>query len=186
MRRSPLFLRPRLLPSTPSAAAHTLSPRAITALFGRFAGTMKRVRLLTCSSAACPSGSRRGPPIAEATADPMRSPKFRRIPFGRDGVFDHGAASVPRKTGPHILPSALSTASASASYAFRGSITHPTQSLCTLRDGRRLPPRNTRYRAPATAYPGRTSTGWNAPASWRSDSALKSSLPIAKIYPLRG
>jgi hypothetical protein len=28
--------------------------------------------------------------------------------------------------------------------------------------------RNTRYRAPATAYPGRTSTGWNPPASWRN------------------
>ena len=35
----------------------------------------------------------------------------------------------------------------------------------TLRDGRRLPPRNTRYRAPATAYSDRTSTGWIAPAS---------------------
>src|SRR5882757_6028481 len=44
----------------------------------------------------------------------MRSPKFRRIPFGRDGVFDHGGASAPRITVPHILPSALSTASASA------------------------------------------------------------------------
>ena len=51
----------------------------------------------------------------------------------------------------------------------RGSITHPIQSLCTLRDGRHLPPRNTHYRAPATAYSGRTSTGWNAPASWRTD-----------------
>lgn len=50
---------------------------------------------------------------AETTADQTRSPKFRRIPFGRDGVFDHGGASVPRIAGPHILPSALSTASAS-------------------------------------------------------------------------
>ncbi len=115
--------------------------------------------------------------IATATADQMRSPKFRRIPFERDGVFDHGGASVPRLAGPHILPSALSTASASAKCAFRGSITHPTQSLCTLRDGRRLPPRNTRYRAPAMAYSNRTSTGWNAPASWRSDSPLNCTHP---------
>src|SRR5208282_5563440 len=48
---------------------------------------------------------------------------------------------------------------------FRGSIVHPTQSLCTLRRGRHLPRRNTRYQAGATPYLGRTSTGWNAPAS---------------------
>src|SRR5208283_5324543 len=48
---------------------------------------------------------------------------------------------------------------------FRGSIPHPTRSLCTLRHGRHLPQRNTRYRAGATPYPGRTFTGWIAPAS---------------------
>jgi len=47
---------------------------------------------------------------------------------------------------------------------FRGSIAHPTASLCTLRSRRRQRPRNTRYRAPATAYPGRTCTGWTTPA----------------------
>src|SRR3954466_12485280 len=36
--------------------------------------------------------------------------------------------------------------------------------MCTLRRGRRLPRRNTRYRAGATPYPDRTFTGWNAPA----------------------
>src|SRR5215211_6283447 len=45
-----------------------------------------------------------------------------------------------------------------------GSIPHPTGLLCTLRRGRRLPRRNTRYRAGATPYPDRTFTGWNAPA----------------------
>src|ERR1019366_9663569 len=30
--------------------------------------------------------------------------------------------------------------------------------------------RNTRYQAGATPYPGRTSTGWNTPASWRTNS----------------
>src|SRR3954470_17387062 len=48
--------------------------------------------------------------------------------------------------------------------AHRGSIPHPTRLLCTLRRGRRLPRRNTRYRAGATPYPDRTFTGWNAPA----------------------
>ena len=38
-------------------------------------------------------------------------------------------------------------------------------SLCTLQDHRRRRSRNTRYRAGATPYPDRTSTGWIAPAS---------------------
>src|SRR5260221_8124713 len=41
---------------------------------------------------------------------------------------------------------------------------HPTQSLCTLRTRRRRRPRNTRYRAPATAYPDRSLTGRTTPA----------------------
>src|SRR4030081_1295914 len=49
-------------------------------------------------------------------------------------------------------------------YGFHGSIAHPTQSLCTLRTRRRRRPRNTRYRAPATAYPDRSLTGRNTPA----------------------
>src|SRR4030088_82088 len=49
-------------------------------------------------------------------------------------------------------------------YGFRVSITHPTQSLCTLRTRRRRRPRNTRYRAPATAYPDRSLTGRTTPA----------------------
>jgi len=41
--------------------------------------------------------------------------------------------------------------------------------LCTLRDGRRLPPRNTRYQTNATSYLDRTFTGWITPTSWRTD-----------------
>src|SRR6266436_8739029 len=44
----------------------------------------------------------------------VRSPRFRRDPFVRDMVFDHGRASAPRITGPHMLPSTLLTVSASA------------------------------------------------------------------------
>jgi hypothetical protein len=43
-------------------------------------------------------------------------PRFRHDPFLRDGVFDHGRASAPRITAPHMLPSTLLTASASASF----------------------------------------------------------------------
>ena len=59
------------------------------------------------------STSCRGPVIAEATAGQMRSPRFRHVPFVRDGVFDHGGAAAPRITVLFILPSAFSTASAS-------------------------------------------------------------------------
>jgi len=45
--------------------------------------------------------------------------------------------------------------------------THSAQLLCTLRHGRHLPRRNTRYQAGAT-YLGRTFTGWISPASWRT------------------
>jgi hypothetical protein len=68
-------------------------------------------------------------------------------------------------TAPPLLPSALSTASASAMCNFRGSIAHPTRSLCTLRNRRHRRSRNTRYQAGATPYLGRTSTGWITSAS---------------------
>src|SRR5438132_13240263 len=65
--------------------------------------------------------------------------------------------------------------------AHRGSIPHPTQSLCTLRAHRRRWPRNTRYQADATPYLGRTSTGWIAPAcGWRTHSITSS----ARLAPL--
>src|SRR5690349_17664645 len=56
---------------------------------------------------------------------------------------------------PHILPSANTTASASTTSSFRGSIPHPMQSLCTLRTPRCRDARNTRYRAARYALPGR-------------------------------
>jgi hypothetical protein len=60
-------------------------------------------------------------------------------------------------------------------FQFRGSITHPTQLLCTLRRQRRRCRRNTRYQAGATPYLGRTSTGWIPPAflaHWMPGSSL--------------
>ena len=58
---------------------------------------------------------------------------------------------------------------------FRGSIPHPMQSLCTLRNHCHQWPRNTRYQADATPYLGRTSTGWIAPAcGWRTYSITSS------------
>ena len=98
------------LPSTPSAAAHHSLVRALHRYY-------ERVRLLIRSLTDCPLGFPPRPGIASATAGRMRSPRFRRLPFVRDGVFDHGRASAPRKTAPHMLPSAVSTDSASARLA---------------------------------------------------------------------
>src|SRR5260370_18174018 len=49
--------------------------------------------------------------------------------------------TVPRITALHMLRSTITTVSAPANSSFRGSITHPTQPLCTLRVRRyrRLP-----------------------------------------------
>jgi hypothetical protein len=83
----------------------------------------------------------------------------------RELVSDPGRAAVPRIAAPLMLPSAFRTASAPALRYLSWLNTDPTRLLCTLRRGRRLPRRNTRYQAGATPYLGRTSTGWIAPAS---------------------
>src|ERR1700730_12164521 len=97
--------------------------------------------------------------------------RTRDLP-GSDGLLScvMGSSTTAERrrlavTAPPLLPSALSTASTSAICNFRGSITHPTRSLCTLRSRRRRRPRNTRYQAGATPYLGRTSTGWITSAS---------------------
>ena len=72
------------------------------------------VRLLVCSSTA---SSPRLPVAArdrQATAGQTRSPRFRRDPSIRDVASDPGRATVPRITAPHMLPSAVATASAPA------------------------------------------------------------------------
>src|ERR1700736_521755 len=64
-------------------------------------------------------------------------PRFRRDPFARDVLLDPGGTAMPRMTALHMLGSTISTVSAPANSSFRGSITHPTQPLCTLRVRRR-------------------------------------------------
>jgi hypothetical protein len=61
----------------------------------------EHVRLLVCSPTASPSSgflSRSG--IAMATADQTRSPKFRCVPFARDGVFDPMGLRPRRSVSP--------------------------------------------------------------------------------------
>jgi hypothetical protein len=123
------------------------------------------VRLLTASAAA---SSPRLPVVAHirrSGVGEMRSPRFRRVPFTCNGVSDHGRAVAPRMTVRNMLPSTLSTVSASAElslsrlniplhmiavYASRPPSPATTQHL--LQGGSLLP------------YPGRTFTGWTTPA----------------------
>ncbi len=146
------------LPSTPSAAAHHGLVRALHRYY-------ERVRLLIRSLTDCPLGFPPRPGIASATAGRMRSPRFRRLPFVRDGVFDHGRASAPRKTAPHMLPSAVSTDSASARSAL-SRLNSPPHTIAVYASRRSSPsaPQHS-LPAPATAYSGRTCTGWTPPAS---------------------
>src|SRR5947207_3527236 len=60
------------------------------------------------------SPSRCGPWGRRVHRPNVRPPRFRRLPFVRDVFFDHGRASVPRITGPHMLPSTLLNGPASA------------------------------------------------------------------------
>jgi hypothetical protein len=105
------------------------------------------------------------PAATLAAAGEMRSPRFRRDPFARDLVSDPGRAAGPRIAVPLMLPSTVWNVSAPASKFLSWLNTDPTRLLCTLRRGRRLPRRNTRYQAGATPSLGRTCTGWIAPAS---------------------
>src|SRR5262249_17517524 len=76
-------------------------------------------------------------PEAELLWPNAGSPKFRRDPFARDLLFDPGRRAWPRLAALSMLRSTLCTVSAPATYPLRGSITHPTQPLCTLRGRRR-------------------------------------------------
>src|SRR5215831_16771513 len=104
-----------------------------SALFASFSATMAGSDFRASSAMAprLPDADQSGP--AWPNAGP---PKFRRDPFARDGLFDPGRSAVPRIAALLILRSTIETVSAPAICPFRGSITHPTQPLCTLR-GRR-------------------------------------------------
>ena len=65
------------------------------------------------------------------------SPNFRRDPFARDLLFDPGRMGMASLSGPvHVAFDSLHGLR-SCDDPLRGSITHPTQPLCTLRGRRR-------------------------------------------------
>src|ERR1700681_5069822 len=92
-----------------------------------------------------------------------RSPRFRRVPFVRDVVFDHGRASAPRMTGSHMLPSTLLTVSASAEFWF--SRLNSTPHTMTVYASQPPSPATTQHSLPGARY------GLPGPVSHRQDHA---------------
>jgi len=137
-------------------------------LFGGFLGTMRALD----SSGSCIAGLRpSGLPGAARNRctrlrATLRSPRFRRVPFGRDGVLDHGRASAPRLAAPHMLPSTIATVSASAG-SLMSRLNSPPHPIAVYASSGPSPTKtqHSLLGGPLRPYPGGTSTRWNAPAS---------------------
>ena len=99
------------------ALRSTNSAAVGAALFAGFIAT------ISGSDFSCPciigygsSPSRRGPDSPRSARSDTRSPRFRPVPFMRDGVLDLDGVSAPCIAAPHMLPSASWTASASVKF----------------------------------------------------------------------
>src|SRR5580700_9157066 len=93
----------------------------------------------------------------------VSSPRFRRVPFMRDVVFDPGRASAPRVAVPHMLPSTLLTVSASASLWI--SWLNSTPHTITVYASQPPSPATTQHSLPGARY------GLPGPVSHRQDHA---------------
>jgi hypothetical protein len=132
-------------------------PSAISAAdFSRLCSMLQRhyaaVRPLVCSSTA---SSPRLPVAARGSLKRLRaktrSPRFRRDPFVGDVASDPGRATVPRVTAPHMLPSAVATASAPATS--RISWLNPTPQTITVYASPWSSPSTTQHSLPGGRYP---------------------------------
>ncbi len=88
--------------------------------------------------------------MARAIRPDARPPRFRRVPFLRDVLFDPGRASAPRVAVPHMLPSALLTASASAIFWF--SWLNPTPHRIAVYASQPPSPPATQHSLPGARY----------------------------------
>ena len=110
--------------------------------------------------------SRRGPePPWRLRAD-ARSPRFRRVPFVRDGVSDLGRASAPRMTAPHMLPSTGSEGLGLCNLNI-SRLDRPTHMIAVYASPPPSPvqTQHSLPGGPLRPYPRGTLTRWNAPAS---------------------
>src|ERR1700758_3355665 len=117
--------------------------------------------------------------MAAATRPDARSPRFRRDPFVRDGVFDLGRATAPRMTAPQMLPSATLKASPPTTLLLTR-LNSPPHTIAVYASPWSSPSK-TQHSLPDGRYPlpGPDSTGWIAPASWRtSDSVWRPGEPL--------
>jgi hypothetical protein len=96
-----------------------------------------------------------GPLVPEVRAGPKQEligpPRFLGTPFlcvcrALRPLSDPGRTSVPRPYGTSVLPPHNQTTTAPSTHKFRGSITRPSHSLCTLRSRGR--PRATQHSVP--------------------------------------
>src|SRR6202043_2640162 len=80
------------------------------------------------------SPSRCGPPALSGRRSNAGSPRFRRDPFAGDVLFGPGRVDSTSHNGTaHVAFGSKGQPPPPAKRVFRGSITHPTQPLCTLR-----------------------------------------------------
>src|SRR5215472_6187289 len=96
----------------------------------------------------------------------MRSLRFRRVPFGRDGTFDPGGATASRLAMPHMLPSTVPSVSASATFFL--SWLNPPPHPITVYASHPPSPTTAQHSLPGGALPpyrGRFFTGRSASAS---------------------
>ena len=91
------------------------------------------------------------PMITIVTTGGMRSPRFQRAPFVRDVALDPGRATVPRIAVPHMLPSAVMTASAPATLGI--SWLNPTPHTITVYASSWSSPSTTQHSLPGGRYP---------------------------------
>src|SRR5271167_1144161 len=97
------------------------------------------------------SPSRRGPAPPQAARPTVRYPRFRHVPFVREGVSDLGRASAPRMPAPHMLPSTLRTVSASAICSL-SRLNCPPRTIAVYASPRSSPS-TTQHSLPGVRYP---------------------------------
>src|SRR5256714_3211207 len=126
--------------SAAAASAADCSTASLSALFAGFSATMTESDFLrSCVIGYGSSPSRCRPPTLSGRRSNAGSPKFRRDPFARDVLFDPGRVDSTSHNGTaHVAFGSKGQPPPPAKRVFRGSITHPTQPLCTLRGRRYL------------------------------------------------
>ena len=129
-------------------------------------------------------------PGAFTTAGGRRSPRFRRVPALRDVASDPGRATGPCIAAPHMLPSAVATASAPATS--RISWLNPTPHKIAVYASPWSSPSTPQHSLPGGRYPlpgpdfhrlERASFAWRTATSFRASILLRSSRCSAVMPP---